>query len=198
MSTLQKFTYSIIGWATGTHARIYLGQHYFTDCVFSLLYGLPLGIILEKIYFGTSLGVTFETMNGLVQYSTNRNVPLMIGLVVALLVLALLADVRPMRFWDKGVIFAGFYAAGYSVLLSIPKGAVPPVENFSVLGFMWSGLSNWKVLMLGNVHLVCLMTILVKFKVNKNLRNSWFFRIVFYFISVFIVMWIFLVSYLIM
>lgn len=61
ISSMEKWLYSITGWALSAYSRIYLGQHYFSDVFFSLLYGMPLALTLECLYFHTQLGSIIES-----------------------------------------------------------------------------------------------------------------------------------------
>lgn len=174
-------------------SRIYLGQHYFSDCFFSLLYGLPFSFILEKIYFSTSFGSAFETCFGFAQFSTNRNVPLMIYTIVGCLILILVIDIKPIRFWNKGIVILALYATDYAILLSIPHGNSIPSKQFSIFTFLAGSFSHWLALVLSIFHCTGCLILIHFFKSNLTFRNSLFYQILFYFGTVICSMTIYIV-----
>ena len=99
-------------------ARIYLGQHYFSDCFVAILYGLPFGIALENLYFNTPLGFHFQGCFGVSPYS-EYSVLIIFAILLLGLCLALLMDKEPQRFWDKGIVVTSLYTAIYAALTAI-------------------------------------------------------------------------------
>lgn len=89
-----KYWVSTLSWAVTAFARIYLGQHYFSDCFVAIVYGLPLGMALETVYFKTTFGSYFQNSFGVTPHS-ELSVLMVFGILLFGLCLALLIDKEP-------------------------------------------------------------------------------------------------------
>lgn len=185
---------SIIGCLATSLSRIYLGQHYFSDCFVAILYGVPFGMLLECVYFKSGFGASFQDCFGFSPYSQHW-LAFLIGMFLLGLVIALLSDKQPQRFWDKGVVMVSLLTSIFFCTTMIIESSEPNKAEFHLISFAIDCCLNIKGFLACGIHTVQSIALLVHFKKDTRYRNGLFNKIVFYILGWVITLLTFFVAY---